>query len=339
MTILFEESFVSGNLNNWQHQTLTGTPVGSMGVVNFPFIGTSPNSFRSIASPTTNLTDTRAEIGKDVALGELYVRAYVYITQGITAMAAMDRWYFIELLPPDGGTLVLAGIRKTSATAAPRWSIAYRYQQNADGTWVSTNFQGSSDINPAPRPICVELRKSSNTYELWIDGNLEISRTVTPTVALPNVVHARIGVYKRGGGTSPDIPPGAYTAEVYMDEIVFSDAYVGPIVAPPKPKLTVNSSPELNVPVYVDDQLAGNTPLMVELVTGTHTVRVEQQIPPSLQLRLPTVNSSSVNPSILLGDMTLTAYYEEVIVESLPFHDDFVDLSKWQVLKGAFVIK
>ena len=193
-------------------------------------------------------------------------------------MAAMDRWYFIELLPPDGGTLVLAGIRKTSATAAPRWSIAYRHQQNADGSWVSTNFQGSSDIDPTPRPICVELRKSPNTYELWIDGNLEISRTVTSTVALPNVVHARIGVYKRGGGTAPDIPPGAYTAEVYMDEVVVADSYIGPISGPVLPKLTINSSPELNVPVYIDNNFVGNTPLIAEVSSGTHTVRVEQEV-------------------------------------------------------------
>ena len=278
MAILFQETFASGNLNNWQHQTLTGTPVGSMGVVNFPFIGVSANSFRSIASPTTNLTDTRAEIGKDVNASELYVRTYVYIAQGITAMAALDRWYFIELLAPDGSILAVAGIRKTSATAAPRWSIAYRHQQNADGSWTSTNFQGSSDIDPTPRPICVELRKSPNTYELWIDGNLEISRTVTPTVALPNVVHARIGVYKRGGGTAPDTPPGAYTAEVYMDEVVAADSYIGPISGPVLPKLTINSSPELNVPVYIDNNFVGNTPLIAEVSSGTHTVRVEQEV-------------------------------------------------------------
>ena len=64
---------------------------------------------------------------------------------------------------------------------------------------------------------------------------------------------------------------------VLIDSVAAATEYIGPLEAP-KPKLTINSSPELGVPVYIDNQFVGNTPIIVELVAGTHTVRVESEV-------------------------------------------------------------
>lgn len=67
-----------------------------------------------------------------------------------------------------------------------------------------------------------------------------------------------------------------YAVSVDIDDCVISDTYIG--MEPPKPKLTIASSPELNVPVYVDEKFVGNTPIAMELPSGTHTVRVEDEV-------------------------------------------------------------
>lgn len=63
----------------------------------------------------------------------------------------------------------------------------------------------------------------------------------------------------------------------YLDDCAIDTAYIGS-EGGALPKVTVLSDPELNVPVYIDDQFVGNTPITVQLATGTHTVRVEGEV-------------------------------------------------------------
>lgn len=99
--------------------------------------------------------------------------------------------------------------------------------------------------------------------DLYVDGVKVLSSTET------------------SGGTIDGALWGAasntnYPVEVDIDDCTIADAYIGPPSV--LPKLTVVSNPELTVPVYVDDAFIGNTPITMQVVAGTHTVRVEQEV-------------------------------------------------------------
>jgi hypothetical protein len=274
MTILFRSGFETGNFSEWAGTLVTNGLTPS--VITFPFKGTY--SARFLTNPT--LAAANSQVYVNTSLSELYVRAYVYVAQGITALQRHDRFNFIRLTH-NGWTVAVVGIRR-EADMAPRWSLWYLRKLDKttspvtyDGTHTyGTKIVGAGDEG---RWICIEIHYNAATglYEVWIDGQLEITMTVTPGY-LPEVRALQAGISKPGASGQPYDPTGQYTIEVYGDEVIIADSYIGPDVE--VPKLTVQSSPELGVPVYVDEQFVGNTPITVLLSKGTHTVRVEQEV-------------------------------------------------------------
>lgn len=68
-----------------------------------------------------------------------------------------------------------------------------------------------------------------------------------------------------------------YSISADIDDCRIGDAYIGP---PPttNPRITINSSPEIGAPVYVDGVSVGVTPVIVEVLPGQHTVQVDQEV-------------------------------------------------------------
>lgn len=270
MTILYRSGFEPGNLSEW-----TGTRVANgltPAVATFPFKGVY--SARFLTNPILALAYSQVYINTD--FGDIYVRAYIYVKQGITSLLRHDRFYLLRLMGPDNNTTMLIGIRR-EADQAPGWCLWYR---KTTTPYDGTHTYGTTIVTAADqgRWICIEIHHNAATglYEVWIDGRLEITMTVTPG-DLPQVTALQAGIYKGGTAGQPWDPTGQYTIEVYGDDVIIADSYIGPEV-PVLPKLTVQSSPELNVPVYVNDQFIGNTPIIMELPSGTHTVRVEEEV-------------------------------------------------------------
>jgi hypothetical protein len=268
MTVIFQNGFEEGNLSAWAGtQVINGdAPV----VATFPFRGTYSGKF--LTYPTLDLA--RSQVYTRIDMEEVYVRGYFYVNQGITALQTHDRFYFLRVLGPNNNAIALVGIRR-EGDQPPKWCLWY-----ATSATTGTHTYGSTIVTSTDekRWICVELHYNKNTglYEVWIDGRLEITKTVTPG-ELTNAATVQVGVYKTGAtGTTYD-PTGQYTIEVYADEIIIADTYIGPAV-PVLPKLTIRANPEINVPVYVDEVFVGNTPVTVTLEPGTHTVRVESEV-------------------------------------------------------------
>lgn len=275
MTRIFEDGFEAGSL--W-----TGTQVVNgltPSVTAFPFKGTY--SARFLTNPTLLGAKSQLYINTN-NLSDVYARAYVYIKPGgISALQTHDRYYLIKL-NYQGYQVALVGIRR-EGTALPHW-VLWRLTQ-FDSTTSPVTYNGSHvygstivDAGDEGRWICIEVhyKAALGLYEVWIDGVLEITQTVAST-SLPPITNISLGIQKTGAtGTAYD-PTGQYTIEVFGDDFVIADSYIGPIIVA-NPKITVNSSPELNVPVYIDNQLAGNTPMTVELQSGTHTVRVDEVV-------------------------------------------------------------
>jgi hypothetical protein len=269
MTILYRSGFETGNLSEWAGTLVTNGLMPS--VMTFPFKGTY--SARFLTNPTLDLA--RSQVYVNTSLEDIYVRAYVYVAQGITALQRNDRFYLLRLMGADNNLTMSVGIRR-EADQAPRWCV---WTRKTTMPYNGDHIYGTTIVTAADqgRWICIEIHhnRATGLYEVWIDGRLEITRTVTPG-DLPQVTALQVGINKTGAtGTTYD-PTGQYTIEVYADEVIIADSYIGPDVE--VPKLTVQSSPELGVPVYVDDQFVGNTPISVLLSKGTHTVRVDEEV-------------------------------------------------------------
>jgi len=82
------------------------------------------------------------------------------------------------------------------------------------------------------------------------------------------------------------LPNNLSDAELYSRNTAFiadtvtqmANIYNNELLPSASAKLSVNSNPELNVPVYIDGAYIGNTPLLVELESGLHTVGVSPEV-------------------------------------------------------------
>jgi len=149
-----------------------------------------------------------------------------------------------------------------------KWFNYYRH----NGTFV---FQtgGTPQLNTL---YCVELEVRQNSasgvadgaQRLWVNGTLVLE--VTGLINDDRIVNYLVfGLMNAEGNATNPI-------HFWGDSYVVADGYIGPESG--NPWVTVNSSPELNVPVYVDGQFIGNTPIAVSIPSGTHTVRVESEV-------------------------------------------------------------
>jgi hypothetical protein len=231
MTVMFSDGFESGDLSAW-----TGTHVANgltPSVMKVPFKGIY--SARFLTNPTLDLARSQVYVRTDMT--DIYVRGYFYVQQGITALQRNDRFYLLRLLGPDNNPVALIGPRRDGDQPA-RWCL---WTRKTTTPFTGDHVYGTTIITEADqgRWICVEIHfnRATGLYEVWIDGRLEVTRTVTPG-DLTSVTSVQVGIYKVGATGVPYDPTGEYTIEVYGDNIVIADKYIGP-EAPPTPPPTI----------------------------------------------------------------------------------------------------
>lgn len=225
MTRFFEDGF-EGNLQNWSTYTAI---LGSVEIRPFPFRGEYSGYF--VTQPT--LEEALAHVAKTVTADNIYVRAYFYIQQGVAAMQANDRFYLICLIGTDNQNTALIGIRR-EGTQAPKWVLWRRKEKLVTGGFAGGHIYGASPIDLTPQWFCLEVHYSKLTgeYQVYVNGNLEITDIVDSSQH-PSIGRVEVGIRKTGAtGTAYD-PTGQYIIEVFGDQVVFADTYIGSELPPP----------------------------------------------------------------------------------------------------------
>lgn len=279
MARLFENGFEEGSTSAYDSQILAN------GTLIVQSTWKHAGNYALQAHTTPTLAAANAQVRKNLATAqaEVYIRAYAYITSGPTLMTSNDRFYLIATQCTDNqGPLI--GLRR-EASAPLAWVMWYR-RGTTPNFGIHTYSAAVDPANMMNRWLCLELHYNKNTgvQELYVDGMLTIhvDPTVDPLIVptqLTLVTQAMFGINKSGASGSAYDPTGQYDIDAIMDDVVIGQEYVGPTTLPPtNPTLTVNSSPEINTPVYVDGVFVGTTPVSVQIASGTHIVHVESEV-------------------------------------------------------------
>jgi len=253
MPVIFADNFDSNIV--WTKQTKTSGEV--ITIVTLPD-GTKAAQFSTDGVEAGEMCYLQETLPS--TYNELFFRAYV-LYKDVPAAGKYSVPLNMRNREASGGAVAYVQV-------GPGSRLYLKYNDATGEKTVDTGI----DIVPN-RWYCIEIHAvvgaGTGLVQLFVDGvkvrevlNIDNATTIGPVQFL--------AVGERWfTGQVPHI--------VLIDNVVAATEYIGPLVAP-KPKLTINSSPELGVPVYIDNQFVGNTPIIVELVAGTHTVRVESEV-------------------------------------------------------------
>jgi hypothetical protein len=197
----------------------------------------------------------RARVGKHIIpnKAEVYAGAYFYFPNDPTVPACDNA----SLITISGAVTSVCFARIASKSK----NLGLGYRDEAGGTWPYRTINTGVPI-PQGRWFYIEVHAivdaTMGMAEIYLDGQKigQVTRINNSGAGLIDDVYFGCPLYD-----------GAGAMTYYIDDCAID-----------LPRLTVNSSPELNVPVYVDDAFVGNTPIIVELDPGTHTVRVDEEV-------------------------------------------------------------
>jgi hypothetical protein len=262
LTVLFSDGFENG-FAEWSAVNQAGTRVISV-QSNIKHHGNYAASFYMPANAPSGEARVRKTLNSE--LSEWYFRGYVYFEN-----FALNDGVAKRIMGADNfnrqATGVFLGLINDGGVY--KWCVAVR----GDNNWTYINLE--TPLPETGKWYCVELYVKISATEgkasLWIDGNLVVEATGLNNLDRGNAYYFDVGFDFWDAGTTFD------NMTVYWDCTAIGDTYIGP-EAPVLPKLTVQASPEINVPVYVDEVFVGNTPVTVTLESGTHTVRVEREV-------------------------------------------------------------
>jgi hypothetical protein len=265
MARIFEDGFDDGTLNKW-----TGTKILSARL-EVSSISPYKGLYHLLTSNLVIQSQERAQVFVSLtpATRLLYARAYVQFASGLPlnpSASPTDPLTRVAVIWFYGGnnTTGIGGAKIEKRAGGDELIISCV-------TKAGTVMNGRSGIYPVMgRYYCVEVMLKigvgNGEMRLWIDGQ-EVASIVGIDNSQYDIDAVRFGTLHTW--LDHEVP-------VYEDQCVVGDSYIGQDVE--LPQLTVRASPELGVPVYVDEQFVGNTPVAVLLSKGTHTVRVEEEV-------------------------------------------------------------
>lgn len=244
MTILFEGNLEAGNLLEFTEV------VGNVTIISLNPLSGVYSAKCQTAGTGSDSTPERAYVAKNVSSRKFcYAQMLVRVNDNL-----QNDGNRVTLISFMDGTGVVGSFGFQRVSGVSKW-----YLIKATRPFASTGpIVGAKHIVEVYQDLLTE------GLILHVDG-VEILRL--PEVSGGNITGVRFGVALSNTN---------YPISVDADDCKIADAYIG--TGPTLPKLTVNSNPELNVPVYIDDQFIGNTPIVAELPSGTHTVRVEEEV-------------------------------------------------------------
>lgn len=260
MVTIFEENF--DDLSQWN-------PVGPT-----PPVLSTENPYNGVTGmkstlPSGSVSGTWSSLVRSIAGNGDHINARaenVMIAVAPTQLNSELRLIYLSEIV--AGTLVAAcGIGRNSSGEL-RFFTRIRNNLAFETIWG-----GLASVNTNYTLELEAQRGASDGYvNVYVNGELNISAQGLSNTDR-NMNYIEVGMQ-----TSYEVPTGVdYTA--WLDALVVATEYIGPDSTPtPDNTITVVSSPELNVPVYIDDILVGNTPVTVAVSSGTHTVRVDEEI-------------------------------------------------------------
>lgn len=272
MPVIFQDDFEVGT-TPWYTQTLINGTITFVtgGTLGMPTLGNS-----CIKCDTTAALDAQNRPAECRAImmahilssTDVYVSAKIAVTQGMS-LQPYDRIYFLTLYDSVGNIVVRFGLRNDGVSNW--WSM---WSQGRLLAGLDPSMYGNAVV-PTTEVLRLVLhhRASDGLCEAYLNDQLMLADTHPDPSAITRV---DVGINKPGAsGVSYD-PTGAYPVQAYFDDVIIASEYPGGGVV--QPKITIQSNPELNVPVYVDDVFMGNTPIQVQVPSGQHTVRVEPEV-------------------------------------------------------------
>jgi hypothetical protein len=221
MTRFVEEDFELGTFGQFSQGQITGGEVASIQTV-MPFRGSYHAVFHCDGLPGTTGEMCFYQYTFPTPIKELYARCYALLTSSPLENKNFVTPFNVRWKLASGGALAFVYVR--SVAGKPLWHLNY---VDATGAY-DVNTQVPVELG---RYYCVELRVkvgvTDGAVELWIDGV-----KVASFVNIDNETgRGDISIVQIGERWSD---PGNPAHDVYMDEIVLADEYVGPFL-PPKP--------------------------------------------------------------------------------------------------------
>lgn len=203
-------------------------------------------------------------------LNQFWSRLYIYPT--------VNNVFFLTYRNVDDSGTLAGRILFFGIDANGKWTM--RLSSNgAGGTTPYTNTDSPASTATAAlnQVSLVEVfvnRILGGTAQLYVNGNLVLTWSGIDLQNVGGNFHLILTHEARYNSLV-----AGYTD---IDSVAIGDTQIGPETAV-QPKLTVNSSPISGVPVYLTleggtEQYIGNTPITVNVPSGTHKVRVEQEI-------------------------------------------------------------
>ncbi|MGD6934074.1 MAG: LamG-like jellyroll fold domain-containing protein [Candidatus Bathyarchaeia archaeon] len=220
---VFEDGFESGTFNAWSSTTRTTSETTNI-ASNIVHDG----SYSAYFTTSGDGSYERAYASRSsLNLGEVYIKAYVYVDQSGIADNA-DRFYFIQMMA--GGNMLAYGGWRQDSSGNLHWHLmirdgtttvgAYSIETPATDTWYLVELHWKADA-------------SAGLGELFVNGNLVASITGRNTANYGNATTARVGI--------PELYNCAPTT-VYVDDVTISSAQGGATPEPEKFSLTVGAA-------------------------------------------------------------------------------------------------
>ena len=217
----FEDGFEEG-LSAWTGKLVKN---GADPTISSSVIRTGTASCRFQTDPT--LSNASSILFATISTtDDVYVRAYVYIPEGLASMQANDRFYLMRIVYGNSDNLLASiGIRR-NGTEPARWCLISA--KNSSSTSTPKYGQILNVTSVSNTWTCVELHwnQPSGVVEVWINGEEQITASATPGGTSP-ASNIQFGIYKKGDDGVPP-PTGQYKVGAYFDDCIIDDKPIGP---------------------------------------------------------------------------------------------------------------
>jgi len=276
MTILFEGNFEANNLLEFDQV------IGNVTVISLNALSGNYSARCQTAGIGSDTAPERVYVVKNISSRKFcYAQMLVRINDNL-----QNDGNRVTLITFEDGTGIVGsfGFQRVSGTL--KWYLIK----------ATRPFAATGPIVGAKHVVEVYQDLVTEGLILYVDG-VEVLRL--PEVSTGNITGVRFGA------------PASYMnypVSIDIDDCRIADAYIGTV-----PRVTVNSSPELNVPVFVDGLSVGNTPVTFE-AEGQHSVRVDAQVERTVKYyfkQWENGSTTAVRTVNVTTDMTLTAFYSE----------------------------
>jgi hypothetical protein len=232
MPRIFEDGFESGDTTAFDGVDLSNATAEVVDTKAFK----GKYSLKCVMPATGD--NANARVVKNISKDEVYVRAYFWIERQMPPDND-DRYALIRIIEASGNYAATFQIYKTGGV--PRWKITGK---------ATTGFAAGklgSAVPTEPQWICLEAhvrRGTDGLMELYVNGVKDIEYTGDAS-GIETLTQVQVGIAAKSGTTSAPPAPSSYDLEIYTDDMVIADEYIG-LYTPPPPTLAETITEMMN---------------------------------------------------------------------------------------------